>query len=127
MPSSFVTELHVRLLDDGRWILVEPFSYEIGDKGSGILISVPAGFVTDFASVPRILRWLIDTVGTHGKAAVLHDYLYSRGVPTRLIADAVFLEAMGVLGVPCLRRWLMFHGVRCGGWYAWRKHRRSRP
>ena len=54
------------------WRLVEDFGYE---SESGNILIVPAGFETDFASVPRLL-WpilpLSDAV--YDKAAVLHDY-----------------------------------------------------
>jgi len=36
---------------------------------------VRAGFVTDFATVPRFLSWLIPTYGLYTLAAIVHDYL----------------------------------------------------
>jgi hypothetical protein len=57
--SSFTTRLELSPLDDGRrWELLAPFEYHVGCEGSGIVIVVPAGFVTDFASIPRFL-WAI--------------------------------------------------------------------
>ena len=58
-----------------RWCLVEDFGYQ---SQAGNILIVPAGFETDFASVPRPL-WpilpLSDAV--YDKAAVLHDYAVS--------------------------------------------------
>ena len=58
-----------------RWRLVEDFGYQ---SEAGNILVVPAGFETNFASVPRLL-WpilpLSDAV--YDKAAVLHDYAVS--------------------------------------------------
>ena len=58
--SSFTTPLIVSPLKDGKhWRLVEPFSYDVGKEGSGDTITVPVDFVTDFASSPPAIYWLI--------------------------------------------------------------------
>jgi len=80
---------------------------------------IPAGFVTDGASVPRGLWNLFPPFGRYNKAALLHDWLYQFGTMTRAQADWVFLEAMKELGVGLLTRWAMYSGVRAGGWVAW--------
>ncbi len=122
--SSFTTPLIVTPLDDGQtWKLLQPFTYEIGEEGSGRKVTVPAEFVTDFASVPRILWTLIPPWGGYGKAAVLHDFLYDAAPWSRSECDSVFLEAMKVLKVPFHRRMAIYLGVRAGGWLAWRTRR----
>jgi hypothetical protein len=100
-------------VDDGEWRLGMPLSYS--SPAAGRTITVPAGFRTDLASVPRlpVVYWLCG--GRANKPAVVHDYLYTTGVVPRRTADAVFLEAMGVVGVPFVYRWLMWAGVRLGG------------
>lgn len=129
--SSFTDPLDVRILQReiktrGLYKLLKEFTYEIGEEGSGVLVEVPAGFVTDLASVPWFIRWLISPGGLHAKASVIHDYLYSKGViqtkgvtqtetPTRLRADQIMKEAMVVLKVPCIRRWMIYKAVR---WFA---------
>jgi len=123
--SSFTTPLIVTPLDNGSsWKLVEPFVYEEGGLGSEQKIEIPTGFITDFASVPRIFWNLISPWGRHGKAAVLHDFLYATGQFTRKRSDDILLEAMGVLGVPWIDRWTIYLGVRAGGWLAWAEHRK---
>jgi hypothetical protein len=115
--SSFTKALVVSPLENGRnWRLVEPFVYEIGSLGSGDEISVPAGFETDFTSVPRPLWWLIPPWGRYGKAAILHDWLYVSKPCDREKADRVFLEAMTVLAVPRWKRTAMYWAVRLFGW-----------
>jgi len=39
------------------------------------LITVPAGYRTDFASIPRLVWPLLPPVGRGGKAAIIHDWL----------------------------------------------------
>ena len=117
--SEFLTNLDVTLIDDsanegrGAWRVDKPFSYQ--SEVAHRMITVPAGFVTDFASVPRLpfMFWL--TGDTSHEAAVIHDYLYRTGILPRDISDKVLLEASAVSGVPGWRRSLMYWGVRLGG------------
>ena len=90
----------VSLLPDGRrWRLVFQFGYDVGREGSGDRITVPVGFVTDFASIPKFLFWLLPWWAKFNKSSVLHDCLYrikkigGRTI-TRKRADNVWLEAM---------------------------------
>ena len=42
----------VKQFNDGAyWIVIEPFAYQIGN--SKLIIEVPRGFVTDYASIPK--------------------------------------------------------------------------
>ena len=114
-------------LDDGvHWRLEKPLEYHMGVENSEWVISIPAGFVTDFASVPRILWPLISPWGNHGICAILHDYLYRYGVFDRVVCDALFLEAMRVSGVGAFKRRVIYASVRVWGRYAWRRHRKPR-
>ncbi len=136
--SGFTTRLEVSPREDGRhWRLTRTFPYDIGSKGSGRTITVPAGFETDFASFPRFiwrfLMWWLPGWAKYSKPPVIHDYLYqSKGyrvgkelmVVTRKYADVVFLEAMLVAWRkhPSGKAiaWMEYAGVRAFGWLAWR-------
>jgi hypothetical protein len=121
--SSFTTRLIMEPQEDGRtWRLVEPFTYDVGELGGADTITVPKDFFTDFASVPRIFWRVFPPWGTYGKAAVLHDWLYSVQDRPRLECDQIFLEAMEVLGVGWLSRKTIYRCVRLGGWIAWKTH-----
>jgi hypothetical protein len=76
---------------------------------------VPKGFVTNFASVPRIPVVYELCGNTSSKAATLHDWLYSGHAVSRDVADRVFLEAAKATSVPLLRRVAMYWGVRIFG------------
>lgn len=115
--SSFTTPLVVTPLADGRmWQIVGRFEYCVGSlERPRYVISVPNGFCTDFATIPRALWSIFPPTGQWGKAAVIHDYCYENAIRTRRWADNVFYEAMGVLGVPSVTRWLMWAAVRLFG------------
>lgn len=114
--SRFLTPLVLTLADssdDGKWKLVAPLLYQ--SDAALETFTVPAGFVTDLASVPRVPVAYLLTGGTSNEAAVVHDYLYSTGIVSRETADAVLREASAVTGVPAWRRGLMWLGVRLFG------------
>lgn len=106
----FKGDVVVRRINPTTWRLVEPLPY----KGKWEVFTVPAGFKTDFASVPRILTWLVPTYGRYTKSAILHDYLWRRRVVSRSDADAIFRRTMRELRVPFVRRWMMWAAVRAG-------------
>ena len=118
--SRFTAPITVTPLADGRsWVLYSSdFAYRVNDD-PGDLVEVPAGFVTDFASVPRPLWWLYAPWGRHGHAAVLHDWGYYKQDRSRREYDGIFLEAMEVLGVRPFKRRMMWLAVRGPGWFAW--------
>jgi hypothetical protein len=121
--SSFTKPLIVEPLDNGReWKLIEEFEYHVGTEDSEEVIRVPAGFVTDFASVPRCFWSILPPWGKYGKAAVVHDFCYGTELYPRKRCDEIFLECMVVLQVARWKRWSMYAAVRGFGWLAWRKH-----
>ena len=123
--SQFTTPFIGELVGKNLWKVREPFEYHVGSYPSIEIIKVPIGFRTDFASVPRIFWAIISPVDKHGKAAVLHDYLYAEGLYKRKRCDEIFLEAMDVLGVNDTKKYIMYYMVRLFGWYAWWKCRRG--
>jgi len=91
------------------------------------LIVVPAGFVTDGATIP-CLAWPLIGHPMHGRyqaAAICHDHLYDTQQVSRLVADALFCEILSQYGVSPWRAKLMYAAVRIGGWYLWRRRRRK--
>lgn len=115
----FRDNLHVEEIGEqgGRPVykLTEPLTYVCED---GTEITIPKGFESDMASVPRLpLVWLWFGDRAH-RSACLHDYLYRRdAVPqvTRAVADGVFREAMISTGHTWKVYWPMWLGVRIGG------------
>ena len=123
--SRFPQELKVSPVGTGgKWRLNSDFSYIPSNKLKTKKIVIPAGFKTNFASVPRIFRNVIQQWGEHGNAAIVHDYLYTVGcIPevTRKTADQIFLNAMKYSNVGFFKRQLMYRTVRLFGAMNWKK------
>lgn len=121
--SKFLDSLCVTEISDKIWAVYDhPFRYDSDLAG---LITVPTGFYTDFASVPR-LGLLYAMLGDRAhQPAVIHDFLYATGTTTRSMADHVLYEAMTVIEIADWQRDLIYAGVRAGGWYAWEQHRKE--
>lgn len=120
----FLNEPIMKYCGSDVWSLVEPFQYLTKD---GKKITVPRGFTTDLASVPRLpIVWLLFG-GQADKAAILHDYLYRTGRVSRKEADRIFREAALEEGEGALTAWFMWLGVRLfGGKYYRDKKRQGR-
>lgn len=113
--GQFMGELRTTAVEDG-YKLDFPLSYR---TDAGRIITVPMGFVTDLASIPRIFRTFFTGHGKSRKPAVIHDYLYSLYHP-RKRADKIFLEALKASGMNWIGRRTMYLAVRAGGWIAYR-------
>lgn len=144
--------LDLRYQDGHNWTVTAPFDYAVGAADGATVVHVPVGFVTDFASIPRMFWSIMPPEGWYGKAAVLHDYLYRYGcigdmVIDRKYADDVLNEAMCVLraawvlehgatksGQPqiprgelrsLIERQIIYAGVRLGGRSTWNGYRKA--
>ncbi|WP_070414631.1 DUF1353 domain-containing protein [Pseudomonas lundensis] len=115
--SRFVTTLKTEQTDRRTYMLLDDLVLADDDERT---ITVPAGFVTDFASIKVLhnafLFVLFALVSGYGNyAATVHDFLYSEGQVSRNEADAVLYRALRAEGVARWRAWLMWAGVRIGG------------
>lgn len=108
--------------NEERWKLHSPYNYQ----GRKHTVTVPQGFSTDFASVPRLLWMLLPPYGRYTVAAVVHDWLYYAQSMKRKEADRIFLSIMIEDRVRVIRAVLMYLAVRAFGWHAWRKIVRPR-
>ncbi|ELC4820982.1 DUF1353 domain-containing protein [Salmonella enterica] len=112
--SRFTTPAILEMLGHYNWRVYEPFAFYLSDDNSDV-ISVPAGFVTDLATIPRIFWSVMPPDGKYAKAAIIHDYLYDNALRTKKEADLIFLDGMAVLGVPKWKRIVMYLAVRIFG------------
>jgi hypothetical protein len=128
MKARILTELDYRDLGDGvRVELLSPVSVQAGAD----IIRVPAGFVSDLASVPWLFRRSFPRFGPWNGGAIVHDYLYMAGAVnghdiTREYADKVFLALM--LSNPACSRFkahAMYIAVRVGAFSVWYGYRRG--
>ena len=121
--SHFETELVAKAVDGG-WMLHEDLVYHSDILGR--VVTVPTGYTTDLASVPRLMRWIVPVANAKNrKAAVVHDYLCTNGdgvVKNQKQADNVFREALGVLGLGRFKSGALYYPVRTfqsiKGWFS---------
>ena len=103
--------------------LIDPYDYRLGP---GLTIHIPAGYVTNFGTIPRWLSWFVSPVQLR-EAAIVHDWMCSEvswpegkeffSGYSRWIADAVLYDGMARLGFGWFRRSLVFAAVR--SWAIW--------
>lgn len=98
--------------DPSNWILTNRFRCGDGTE-------IPRGFVTDFASIPRLLQGLIKPTDLGDVGPVEHDWKYRNGIGKRSAVDAEFLSNMKQDGIPWWKRQVAYAGVRVGGWASW--------
>jgi hypothetical protein len=115
----FLTELNVHPIPftDQRE-LTSDFAYQ---RKNGRVILVEKGFVTDYASIPKIIpKWVIsadDPIIREG--AVIHDYLYQTHKYPRKECDEILIEIMAELGASIPIQILVFFSVRLFGGSHW--------
>jgi hypothetical protein len=114
----FHTELELRALPGERWRVQAPLLW----RDDELEVAVPAGAVTDLASIPRVLQWL-PHFGVNGRSrrpATLHDYLYLLAARrlngwTKAAADSLFRRALAAEGLNRGTCALYYYAVRWFG------------
>lgn len=125
----FETDLEMCELGEmsGRSVfkLLSPLIYY---SQNGKRYTIPEGFQSDLASVPR-LPLVYDLWGDRAhREAFLHDYLYridSDPVVSFCEANSMFLEAMKSRGVKLHIRWPMYSAVCSAGMFSYHKLKRD--
>ena len=123
--NTFVGNLQ---LDFGDWgmagriaVLLSPVTWICAVPGAALTVAIPAGEMSDGASVPQFLWWFMPPWGDRATfAAILHDFLSLRllngrpiaGAETREKCDRQFYLALKALGLPEWRARLAWLGVR---------------
>lgn len=88
-------------------------------------IIVPAGFRTDLASYPAVLRGLpcFNVNGRSRRPAAVHDFLYAAqrkdGRASRLRADQFLRASLMAEGGGAICAWATYQGVHLFGGWAW--------
>jgi hypothetical protein len=124
-PSNiaFPSPVEVGYVDARHWKVIVPFECDLELDGRQAKISVAAGFVTDFATIPRIFWSIAPPEDAYSEAACVHDYLYAcsgvlPGISPSLSreeCDQVLLVGMQALGVPYWKREPIYKAVRWFG------------
>ena len=122
VPPCFRSPLRVEKVTARTWRVLEPLIFESVDLDG--LVVLPAGALTNFASTPRFLWWLVPPSGQYDYGAALHDGGYRGTLQTedgarmrliRPLCDRLFDEANRAVGVNAAIRWMLYRGVRLFG------------
>jgi hypothetical protein len=120
IPSTLVENFG----DGVYWMLKRPLVYKIGM--TSLSITVPSGFVTDYASIPVDLQKIMRSTGPYSQASVVHDYLYWVQSCTREQSDNLFTIGMRESQVGRLQLQTIYRALRFGGGRAWDANREAR-
>ncbi len=89
------------------------------------VVSVPAGFIYNGASIPRLGQFVLG-VSRYGAqvrgAAIVHDFHYRYHSRTRKQADQIFRWMLRANGIGSVKAALMYRTLRLFGGIAWRKN-----
>lgn len=92
------------------FVVAHPFVYTTEDRLNRI--EVPAGFLTDLASIPRAVWWFASPFEAAAGPAIIHDYLYWTQACTKEEADLVMYNALDQTGIGNMRRESIYFAVR---------------
>lgn len=108
-------------VNDTCWEVLEDYVYE----GRYESWTVPAGLITDLASVPKFLWAFIGPYGSHLRAALVHDYLWSlarKGEFSYADANGIFRRILRESGVSPSQYWLMWSAVTVASPKSWKEN-----
>lgn len=124
--NSEQTHLHYRFSDlkvklcrgSREWVLLDDLTWT---DPAGNKHVVPAGFHSDFASVPRVMRIFAMSDAISAAPAIHHDHIYRVSHIGRRWADDLFFHALRSNGAPAWAAWSYWLAVRLFGWRVYRR------
>ena len=115
--------LHLARFADPTYFLLKPVMWKPNPgQESHSAVTVPAGFVTDFASIPRVFWSALRPDGLYTYPAIVHDYLYWEQVVSREAADTVFKFGMEDFRIGSATIAAVYNAVRAFGGGAWQNN-----
>lgn len=112
--TPFQTDLILAPLPNRQWRVVNDFIV----KTSAGTFTVPADFICDLNSIPRLLWWR-STPTDFPEAGAVHDYLYRTHKVDRATADKVYLELLLAQGMGRIRAHARYRALRMFGQQAY--------
>jgi Protein of unknown function (DUF1353) len=110
---------------DPMYFLLRPITWAPNQGESSYnAVTVPEGFVTDLASIPRMFWSILQPDGLYAYAAVVHDFLYWTQSTSKDAADSIFRYTMEELGVGPWTIKILFEAVHLAGQVAWNENAR---
>src|ERR1700722_10368584 len=120
-----VGALYLGRFADPMYFLTQPIAWKPGaGQSQYATVNVPAGFVSDLASIPRVFWSLLRPDGNYAYAAILHDYLYWTQTRSRPDSDMILKLGMEDFSVDSRVVSTIYEAVRVGGGAAWKDNAR---
>lgn len=120
-PGAVTGALHLGRFADRTYFTTKDIGWKpSGSQKSLPSVTVPAGFVTDLASIPRVFWSVFPPDGRYTFPAIVHDYLYwTQTFKDREDADLVLKYGMEDLSVGAVAVTAIHLAVRLGGGGPW--------
>jgi len=126
-PGAVSGGLHLGRFADRTYYTLKEIGWRPGDGQMALpAVTVPAGFVTDLASIPRVFWSLLPSDGQYTFPAIVHDYLYWTQTTSREDADLVFRYGMEDMKIDAVTVAAIYNAVRLGGEGPWNQNARLR-
>ncbi|GAB3761310.1 DUF1353 domain-containing protein [Spirosoma pomorum] len=110
----------IRKAEQDRWLTLFPSWF----LANGQYILIPAGYKSDFASIPWWTPNIVIPVGgLSAMPAIAHDWMYESGCVSRKLADDTFRRLLKQTGMAGWQYNLMYNYVRLFGWVRYKKRK----
>ena len=104
--------------DGELWLTLSVVEFVLNGKK----YSIPAGFITDFGSIPRAARMTIDRMGKAAIGFVIHDWLREEDEAAQPVSTKVADLALYEIGLQYGETWWcmnkVYYSLRSFGWTA---------
>jgi len=129
IKSDFQRSPALRPFYDTYWVLLEDLHFKMlrEEDHEQFDIIIPAGFVTDLASIPSILTPIYNKYSRYASPGIVHDFLYwTHACNDRNVSDRILKEALKGLGSGYSARNTIKKGVQWFGGTSWEKNQKER-
>lgn len=116
LPEIYCRSLYAEADRPWRFELTKAVTITLS---SGVTVTIPVWYKTDFATVPRSFRGIIWGAGNHNLAVLIHDWLYDNRIGTRKSADKEMLHWLLKSGCSKVKAYTMYFACRVGGKKWW--------
>lgn len=105
-------------IDEPKFKLYCPTQIIFDFRGKNYEVTIPEGFETNFASIPKKFRNVLSNVSKLDVAYLLHDWLYStlsKDGFTKSDVDIMLRRNLNYLGLGFIDQWSVYYSVKFFG------------
>lgn len=106
----------------GRFKIIVPIKHTLAN---GVQLIIPIDYISNGASIPKLLRGIFSQQGVYLMPSIVHDYLYDNNLYSREFVDRQFLLDMGKVGTNKFTKWLFYYVIRIFGGLNWNKSKKK--